>query len=128
MVGGLPYVSATDPANPYGWLLPWPELTGSQAQGARRATGAAVVLVDGEPALYLDRNGRRLRTFAGVGPEVIARALPGLHTIARAAPCGTLVLDRIDDEPAIRSVLAPALRTAGFLSDYRYLSLCARNA
>jgi ATP-dependent helicase Lhr and Lhr-like helicase len=108
--------------------LPWPELTGSQAQGARRATGAAVVLVDGEPALYLDRNGRRLRTFAAASAEAIERALPALRTIARAAPRGALVLDKIDDQAAIRSALAPALRAAGFVDDYRYLSLSARDA
>ena len=104
-------LAATDPANPYGWLLPWPELAEAQGQGARRATGAAVVLVDGEPVLYLDRNGRRLRTFAEASEQEVNRALPALKTIARARPRGTLVLDRIGNESAIRSELAPhALR------------------
>ena len=116
-------LAATDPANPYGWLLPWPELAEAQGNGPRRATGAAVVLVDGEPVLYLDRNGRRLRTFAEASTQEIDRALPALRTIARARPRGTLVLDRIGNESAIRSELAPRLREAGFTQDYKYLRL-----
>ncbi|HEX6588754.1 MAG TPA: DEAD/DEAH box helicase [Longimicrobiales bacterium] len=115
-------LAATDPANPYGWLLPWPELTEAEGHGPRRSTGAAVVLVDGEPVLYLDRNGRRLRTFADASAQEIDRALPALRTIARARPRG-LVLDRIGNESAIRSELAPRLREAGFTQDYKYLRL-----
>jgi ATP-dependent Lhr-like helicase len=118
-------LAATDPANPFGWLLPWPELAEAQGHGPRRATGAAVILVDGEPVLYLDRNGRRLRTFAEASAAEIERALPALRTIARARPRGSLVIDRIGNESAIRSELAPRLREAGFTQDYKYLRLTA---
>ena len=121
-------LAATDPANAYGWLLPWPELSGASGQAARRATGAAVVLVDGIPVLFLDRNARRLRTFANATPEDIERALPALHAIARAHPRGGIVLDKIGDDSAIMSPLAPVLRAAGFKESYRYLSLSARDA
>jgi ATP-dependent Lhr-like helicase len=121
-------LAATDPANPYGWLLPWPELAGGAGQGARRAAGAAVVLVAGQPVLYLDRNGRRLRTFVAAAPETIDRALPALRKIARGHPRGTLVLDRIGADPAIRSPMMAALRAAGFTQDYRYLRLSAHDA
>ena len=122
-------LAATDPANPYGWLLAWPELSGNAAQqAARRATGAAVVLVDGVPVLYLDRNGRRLRTFADVTADDIERALPALRDIARGTMRGTIVLDKIGDESALMSPLAPALKAAGFVQSYRFLSLSVRDA
>ena len=118
-------LAATDPANPFGWLLPWPELAVEGAQGARRASGTAVVLVDGEPVLFLDQGGRRLRTFADVGAEQIARALPALRDVARGRPRGALTLERINDLSAIRSPLMPDLERAGFRQDYRYLRINA---
>ena len=121
-------LAATDPANPYGWLLPWPELSGAMPQGARRATGAAVVLVDGVPVLYLDRHGRRLRTFAQATSPDIERALPALKAIARGATRGAIVLEHIGEDTALTSPLLPALRAAGFKQSYRYLSLSAADA
>jgi ATP-dependent Lhr-like helicase len=87
--GDVVALAATDPANPFGWLLPWPELSQDRGHGARRATGAAVVLVDGGPVLFLDRNARRLRTFVDATDEQVERALPALRELARggrAAP------------------------------------------
>ena len=52
-------LAATDPANPYGVLLEWPEPTGGTHRPGRRA-GAVVVLADGSPVLYLERGGRTL--------------------------------------------------------------------
>jgi ATP-dependent Lhr-like helicase len=119
-------LAATDPANPYGWLLPWPELRASSGHGARRATGSAVVLVDGEPVLFLDRFGRRLRVFADASHDAVERALPGLHAVARGRPRGILVIDRVGAEPAVRSELASLLVEAGFRQDYRSMRLEAR--
>jgi ATP-dependent helicase Lhr and Lhr-like helicase len=113
-------LAATDPANAYGWLLPWPELRGT-GRGAARATGAVVVLVDGCPVLYLDRRGRRLRTFEGADDETIDRALPRLRDVARTHPRRALSLEEVDGEPAFRSALKPSLEAAGFVSDYRYI-------
>jgi ATP-dependent Lhr-like helicase len=121
-------LAATDPANAYGWLLPWPELSGANPQGARRATGAAVVLVDGVPVLYLDRNGRRLRTFVQASSEDVERALPALKTIAQGTARGAIVLDQVGDDSALQSPMLPTLRAAGFKQSYRYLSLSATDA
>ena len=52
-------LAATDPAQPYGAALPWPDSAGRPA----RAAGAYVVLVDGEPVAFLERGGRSLVTF-----------------------------------------------------------------
>ena len=114
---------ATDPANPYGWLLPWPEVLESDGHAPRRATRAVVVLVDGAPALYLDRNGRRLRTFAEVSKEVLARALPALAGVARTRPRRALALERVDGDPATHSALTGLLREAGFKEEYRFMRL-----
>jgi ATP-dependent Lhr-like helicase len=51
-------LAATDPAQPYGAALPW-----GTAPGSRRQPGASVVLLGGEPVLYLERGGRTLRVL-----------------------------------------------------------------
>ena len=69
-------LAATDPAQPYGAALPWPESSGRPA----RAAGAYVVLVDGECAAYLERGGRSLLTFeAASHTDVWAEALASLQ-------------------------------------------------
>ena len=65
-------MAATDPANPYGALVKWPELTAStdgtpesavSGRGPTRAAGALVILVDGRAAAYLRRGERELLLF-----------------------------------------------------------------
>src|SRR5687768_11438436 len=56
-------LAATDPAQPYGAALPWPATVAADAAGEPkhrpgRKAGALVVLVDGGPALYVERGGR----------------------------------------------------------------------
>jgi ATP-dependent Lhr-like helicase len=116
-------LAATDPANAYGWLLPWPELSAESGQGARRASGSVVVVLDGEPVLYLDRNGRRLRTFADRSTTQISKALPALREVARRRPRGALTLETINQQSAISSDLVPLLIEAGFKQDYRYMRI-----
>jgi ATP-dependent helicase Lhr and Lhr-like helicase len=120
-------LAAIDPANPWGWLLPWPALANDDAtRGARRAAGSVVVLLDGVPVLFLDRDGRRLRIFADASDADITRALPALRDVARGRPSRTLSIERIGNEPAIRSPMAALLTDAGFRLDYRYLRLRAQ--
>ncbi len=116
-------LAATDPANPYGWLLPWPEYREPSGRAPRRIAGATVVLVDGAPVLYLDRGGRRLRTRADSSSEDITRALDALRPIANRRPRNTLTIERIDGEQAISADLAPLFVSAGFLRDYLNLRL-----
>ena len=63
-------LSAIDPANPYGALLPWP------AEGARRVAGAKVVLAHGEPLFFVERGGKKLRLLARID-DTLARAGAG---------------------------------------------------
>jgi ATP-dependent Lhr-like helicase len=124
--GEVVVLAATDPANPYGWLLPWPALTESNGREPTRSTGSAVVLVDGDPTLYLDRKGRRLRTFAGADEGAIERALPALREVAARHPRRALSLEEVDGAPAFRSDLLPAMEESGFTPDYRYVRVPGR--
>jgi len=119
-------LSAMDPANPFGWLLPWPEYRDTSAHAPRRATGTAVVLVDGAPVLYLDRGGRRLRTLVDADPETLLRAFGGLRTLAHRRPRNTLLLETVDGEPATVSSLSQLLQDAGFVREYLSLRLYVR--
>jgi len=117
-------VAAVDPVNPYGSILPWPELNSATGR-ARRATGAQVVVVDGWPVFFLDRAGARVQTFA-LPAAADAR---DLHT--RAALClaamrpgnrrRALRIDVIDDDPAPISPLRDVFLSVGFRAEYKSL-------
>ena len=120
-------LSATDPANPYGWLLPWPEYQDPTAQPPRRSVGAAVVLVDGAPVLYLDQGGKRLRTLAGAEPESLLRALNALRTLAHRRPRNTLTVEKVDGHPAAASPLTRLLQEVGVVREYQSMRLYVRS-
>lgn len=116
-------LAATDPANPYGALLPWPETTGTTRP--RRVSGALLVTVDGRPALFLDRGGRRLTSFVAAGDcgaeldDDLADAIRALQAGLRRSRRRRLRLDHIDGGPAMESPLVARLEAAGFRRDYR---------
>ena len=61
-------LAATDPANPYGALLKWPEVEASglstEARGAlTRSVGARVVLCDGSLGMYMRRGNANVQVF-----------------------------------------------------------------
>ena len=60
--GRVSVLAATDPAQPYGAALSWPEPVGGGRPS--RTVGAHVVLVDGECVAYVERGGRGLLTFS----------------------------------------------------------------
>jgi len=107
-------LSAADPANPYGMVLPWPK------DGARlaRAAGAHVVLVDGVLAAYVSRDERELSVFLPEAEpsrsriaEAAAKALAGW---ARRTARPSLGWSGDEEVPASRGPLAPFLTAAGF--------------
>ncbi len=125
-------LAATDPAQPYGALLDWPE--GRPGTGRpRRAVGASVVLVDGMLGLFIDGGGRRVLSFcdetADAGASPLDRALRslvgGVARLGRSGRGGTgpLRVEEIDGEPARSSRLAEAFVRAGFRTGYRGLEL-----
>ncbi|MBP1632390.1 MAG: ATP-dependent helicase, partial [Acidobacteria bacterium] len=115
--GGVAALAAADPANPYGACLPWPE---HPAGRPSRSAGAHVILLDGRPAAFVERGGRRVLDFSDDPQEQTAVA------DALAALCRRLrrrVVTTVDGAPAEASRLAGALAAAGFVPSYRGMSL-----
>ncbi len=115
-------LSVIDPANPYGSLLPWPEV-GEGVARPRRAPGARVVLVDGLPALFVEAGGRAITTLpAFAAPGVAARALAAL-VAASGGGSRAIRVHRIDGHAACASRWSDAFRAAGFTEDYKGFAL-----
>ena len=120
------HLAASDPANPYGSLLPWPRLTDENSEmpaphSMARAAGASVILVNGQLAGFLRRRNTSIRVFLPENdPERthVARELAGkLAEIARRwqSRRGGLLIGAINDEPAQRHFLGRFLEAAGFV-------------
>ena len=106
-------LAATDPAQPYGAAVRWPDSAGRPA----RSAGAHVVLIDGEPVLFVERGGRSLTTFAGAADtDAWIDALQGL---VRGGRLTKLEIVKIDGVPVREHGLAARLEAAGFASGYR---------
>ena len=117
-------LSAIDPANPFGWLLPWPYRDPDNKTGPRRVPGASVVLVDGQLALFVDKGGKRMVSFpAADDPEVASTAARALAVVAKRQRGKLLRVETIDGEPARTSGFADTLKDAAFTSDPRGLVL-----
>jgi ATP-dependent Lhr-like helicase len=109
-------LAATDPAQPYGASLPWPE----HSQGGRpaRTAGAHVVLVDGALAAHLERGGHSLVTFDVEGWA------PVLRDLVDGGRYRSLEIRKVDGVPVRDGsvqAIAAELRAAGFVEGYRGL-------
>ena len=116
-------LAATDPANAWGWLVPWPEFGGSDGRAPTRAVGARVVLVDGDPVLYLRRGGRGLRIAAEAEEGALRAALEALRPLAQRARRSELEVESINGESALSSPYRPVFEDAGFEASYKVLRL-----
>lgn len=110
-------LSAVDPANPYGALLPWPETSGPEGSRPRRVPSARVVHTGGAPALYLAPGGRELVTFTAE-PSPLEAAVAALLRAPRPGR-RALTVETVDGLPVRQSALYPLLLKMGFRSDYR---------
>jgi ATP-dependent helicase Lhr and Lhr-like helicase len=120
-------LAATDPANPYGAALAWPQAPapeGGRGHQPARKAGALVVLVGGACALYVERGGRTLLSFSD-DPEVLQPAADALALAVRDGALGKLAVERADGMPVVASVLGRALEAAGFRPTPRGLRLRA---
>ncbi|GII20560.1 ATP-dependent helicase [Planosporangium mesophilum] len=121
-------LAATDPANPYGAALPWPERVVDAGDGEStghrpgRKAGALAVLVDGDLALYVERGGRTLLSFVD-SPDSLAAAAKALAEAVHAGALGAMSVERADGEAIHSSPLADALAAAGFRATPRGLRL-----
>ncbi|MGA9345384.1 MAG: hypothetical protein WBV37_09825, partial [Nocardioidaceae bacterium] len=120
-------LAATDPANPFGGALPWPDRaddTATTGHRPGRKAGAIVVLVDGSLALYVERGGRTLLTFT-TDPLRVQPAVDALALAVRDGALGKLTVERADGEHILGSPLSAALEAAGFHATPRGLRLRA---
>jgi ATP-dependent Lhr-like helicase len=116
-------LGAAEPAQPYGAALPWPRREGSR--GPSRVFGAQLVLLDGEPVLYLERGGKRLLTLGASSGHRLAVALEALAGWITADPRRRVAIETVDGEPVHAGPLAEPLAVAGFRSDLKAMVLRA---
>jgi ATP-dependent Lhr-like helicase len=109
-------LASTDPANPYGAVLPWPKEGGGRAM---RAAGTHVALVDGALAAYLGKGEREITPYL---PDDEPQRTERARALARALAQWAAATDRralgwslVAGEPIARSLLAPFLLDAGFV-------------
>ena len=105
-------LAAVDPAQPYGAALPWPKLDGASGRRPARVGGAYVVLVGGDPIVYLERGGKGLQTLVQRADARLTPALSALVAFARGGAIKRLALEKVDGEPAMSSPLAPGVDRA----------------
>ncbi|MEV7226377.1 ATP-dependent helicase [Polymorphospora sp. NPDC051019] len=124
-------LAATDPANPYGAALPWPDRVVDAGDGepatatghrAGRKAGALVVLVDGELVLYVERGGRTILSFMD-DSGALARSARALAGAVRSGALGAMSVERADGAAVRASPLHDALTEAGFRATPRGLRL-----
>jgi ATP-dependent Lhr-like helicase len=115
-------LAATDPANPFGAALAWPDPATPPGEAVRhrpgRKAGSVVVLVGGGLVLYLERGGRTLLSFSE-DPRRLAAAAAALAAAARTGALGRLTMARADgaallDRQVLAGPVARALTDAGF--------------
>jgi ATP-dependent Lhr-like helicase len=106
-------LAAADPAQPYGAALAWPASIGDTKHRPGRKAGALVVLVEGAPALYVERGGRSLLSFTTDRAELAAGA-QALAGAVHEGWLGSLAVERADGVGSLGSELAEVLTEAGF--------------
>ncbi|WP_422746003.1 Lhr family helicase [Micromonospora sp. WMMD754] len=123
-------LAATDPANPYGAALPWPERVVDSGDGTAPATGhragrkagALVVLVGGDLVLYVERGGRTILSFTD-DTDTLGAAGKALADAVHSGALGAISVERADGEAVHASPLRDALTAAGFRATPRGLRL-----
>ena len=107
-------LAATDPANPYGSIIKWPE----SIFALTRSVGANVIVVDGALAAYIGRGEKQITTFlpeeeptrTNVAREIAKAMSSMVHRGMRRA----LLISEVDGQPVAKSAIAPMLVEAGF--------------
>jgi ATP-dependent Lhr-like helicase len=102
-------LGATDPANPYGAALGWPDAEGHRPG---RKAGALVVLVDGSLEIYVERGGKTVLTFTADEQRLTAAAESLTAAVRRAG--GRLRVEKIDGEFSLGTPFGNALVAVGF--------------
>jgi ATP-dependent Lhr-like helicase len=117
-------LAATDPANPWGSILRWPELE-ETTTSLSRSVGATVILRNGDLVAYLRRNSPAIQALLPADEpdrSAAARDLAAfLFEMAQqllqnpeTRHHGGLLIDAISGQPAYQHFLARFLEEAGF--------------
>ncbi len=111
-------LAATDPANPYGAIVRWPELPAlDSGRGPTRTVGALVIVVDGAAAAYLRRGERELLLFV---PDAEPRRSHVTREVARMlrhlARRRGMLIGEINGEPATSPASARLFLEEGFVA------------
>ncbi len=112
-------LAATDPANPYGAALPWPDVDEARFE---RAAGARVILHGGRLIGFLSRSNKTLYTHLPdeqpARREAIEALAEALAALAELPGVRAVHIEQIDGGRAGGSPLAAALTDAGFKTTY----------
>ncbi|MGI9621985.1 MAG: DNA glycosylase AlkZ-like family protein [Acidimicrobiales bacterium] len=106
-------LAATDPAQPFGAALGWPDSRGHPA----RQAGAHLLLADGMPLVYIERGGKSLATFGSSA----ATWAPALADAVDGGALGDLEIGSIDGDPVGEAPGRDELIAAGFTRGYKGL-------
>jgi ATP-dependent Lhr-like helicase len=109
-------LAAADPAQPYGAALPWPKRAAARAA---RVAGAHVVLLGGEPALFVERGGRSLVPLREPDEEWLRPAIGALVAHVKAGGAKRLAVERFDSEPVGDTEILALLLEGGFVAGPR---------
>jgi ATP-dependent Lhr-like helicase len=117
-------LAASDPANPYGAALPWPERESAGGHRPGRKAGALIVMVDGQLIVYVERGGRTVLSFTE-DPDLLQPAVDALALSIRDGQLGKLSVETADGEQVRHTAFGDALAKAGFHATPRGLRLRA---
>ncbi len=118
-------LAASDPANPYGALLPWPKVDSKEPEALHaltRTSGASVILVNGQLSAFLRRRNPSILVFLPENePELslfareISRKLAEIAVRRQSRKQG-LLISTVNDQPAGQHFIARFLEDAGFVN------------
>ncbi|WP_370894218.1 ATP-dependent helicase [Janibacter sp. GXQ6167] len=122
--GSAIVLAATDPANPFGAALPWPDRPEEGGHQPGRKAGALVIIVADALVLYVERGGRTVLTWSH-DPQTLTVAARALAQLVHSGRMARLTVERIDGSAALGSEhpLAAALTEVGFHATTRGLRL-----
>jgi ATP-dependent Lhr-like helicase len=97
--------------------LPWPKRAGARAA---RVAGAQVVLLGGQPALFVERGGKSLVPLRDPEDDWLRVALNALvEHVKKGGSKKRLAVERFDGEAVGETEIMPLLLEAGFLAGPR---------
>ncbi|MFZ2241614.1 MAG: hypothetical protein WAV90_19025, partial [Gordonia amarae] len=99
--------------------LDWPP---TQGHRPGRKPGALVVLVDGDPVVFIERGGKTVLTFTD-DETALRAAADTLVTTVRSGRVERLTVDHIDGTPSLRTPFGQTLVEAGFATTPRGIRL-----